>query len=128
MARVKPVLGPALALVLLCGLTVAVGAAQAGGKETEGAKELLDQILAFLYSIAHGLGQLVIKAIQLILPEAESALSSLIDPIGFLALLTIFLALFSFARGLVWIVIIVGWALIIVRIVLAVLKVSGVAV
>lgn len=127
MTRAMLALGAALVLVLLCGLTVSVWAAQAGG-ETEGAKELLDQILAFLYSIAHGLGQLVVKGIELIFPEAEPALSPLVDPIGVLALLTIFLVLYSFTKGLAWIIVILGWALIIVRIVLTILKVNGVAV
>jgi hypothetical protein len=99
----------------------------AQGTGPEGRPELLNQFLAFMHSISHGLGQLVVKAIQAILPQAGSVLDQLIDPIGVLALLTILLAIYGFARRIIWIVVIVGWALIIVRIVLAILKVSGAA-
>lgn len=86
-------------------------------------RDVLSQVFAFLYTIAHGIGQLVVKAIQTIIPEAQ-VLDTLIDPIGVLALLTIFLAVYELAKKITWIIVIVGWALIAIRIVLVVLKVS----
>lgn len=94
---------------------------------TEGRRDLLGQFLAFIYSIAHGLGQLVIRAIQAILPQAGSVLDQLVDPIGVLALLTILLAIYGFAKRIIWIVVGIGWVLIIIRIILAILKVNGAA-
>lgn len=95
------------------------------GVRPEGERDLLGQFLAFMHSISHGLGQLVVRAIQAILPQAGSVLDQLVDPIGVLALLTILLAIYGFARRIIWIAVIVGWALIIVRIILTILKVSG---
>jgi hypothetical protein len=100
-------------------------AIQEGSQGTEGRRDILGQILAFIYSIAHGLGQLVVKAIQAILPQAGSVLDQLVDPIGVLALLTIILALYGLAKRIIWLIVIVGWVLIIIRIVLTVLKVNG---
>lgn len=98
-----------------------------GAQGTEGQRDLLGQFLAFMFSIAHGLGQVVIKAIQAVLPQAGSVLDQLVDPVGVLALLTIILALYGFAKRIIWIVVCVGWVLIIVRIILAILKVNGAA-
>lgn len=102
-------------------------AIQEGVQGTEGRRDLLGQFLAFIYSIAHGLGQLVIRAIQAILPQAGSVLDQLVDPIGVLALLTILLAIYGFAKRIIWIVVSIGWVLIIIRIILAILKVNGAA-
>lgn len=100
-------------------------AGQEGAQGTGAERDLLGQFLAFMYSISHGLGQLVVKAIQAILPQAGPVLEQLVDPIGVLALLTIILAIYGFARRIIWIAVIVGWTLIIVRIILTILKVSG---
>lgn len=102
----------------------AAWALQEGGPEGEGYKGILGQILAFIYTIAHGIGQLVVKAIQLVLPHEASVLDSLIDPIGVLALLTIFLAVAEVAKRITWIIVVVGWALIVIRIVLVAFKIS----
>jgi len=83
-----------------------------------GYRDLLSQVLAFIYTIAHGIGQLVVKAIQLVLPNETGVLDALIDPIGVLALLTIFLAVAEVAKKITWIIVVVGWALIVIRIVL----------
>lgn len=99
-------------------------ALQKGSPGPEGYKNILGQILAFIYTIAHGIGQLVIRAIQLVLPGETTVLSSLIDPIGVLALLTIFLAVAEVAKRITWIIVVVGWALIVIRIVLVAFKIS----
>jgi hypothetical protein len=99
-------------------------ALQEGEAGREGYKGILGQILAFIYTIAHGIGQLVVRAIQLVLPHEASVLNSLIDPIGVLALLTIFLAVAEVAKKITWIIVVVGWALIVIRIVLVAFKIG----
>jgi hypothetical protein len=97
---------------------------EGGPPRPEGYRDILGQILAFIYTVAHGIGQLIVKAIQLVLPDEASVLNSLIDPIGVLALLTIFLAVAEVAKKITWIIVVVGWALIVIRIVLVALKIT----
>ena len=78
-------------------------------------KEILSGILTFLYSIAHYVGQLVVYLLGQVLPTAKVP-ADLVDPIGYLALLTAFLILVQVAKKLAWIIVILGWALILVRI------------
>ncbi len=78
-------------------------------------KEILSAILTFLYSIAHYVGMLVVYLLGQVLPTARVP-ADLVDPIGYLALLTAFLILVQVAKKLAWIVVLVGWALILVRI------------
>lgn len=77
-------------------------------------REFLDQLLTFLYTIANWAGKLVAQLVQLIVGYALP--DDLIDPLGFLILLTLFLAVAEVAKRLAWLVVIVGWALIVVRI------------
>jgi hypothetical protein len=79
--------------------------------------DLLTQLLAFLSSIAHYVGLGVVKAIEYVLPSVKD-LSAMADPIGYLAILTGFVILTSVARKVALIVLIVGWALIVIRILL----------
>lgn len=81
-------------------------------------QEVFDQLLTFLYAAAHWFGQLVVGLIQLILGDAipETTFDGLVDPIGFLILLTIFLALAEVAKKIAWLVVVVGWILILVRV------------
>jgi hypothetical protein len=79
--------------------------------------DLLSGILQFLSTIARGLGQAVVAVIQTILPQATIP-DDLIDPIGFLAVLTLFVILAGVARRIAWIIVAVGWVLIGVRIAL----------
>lgn len=65
--------------------------------------------------------------INLILPESRGVGSELIQPIGYLALITMILLVFGIiaaARKVIWLVVIVGWVLLIVRIVLDALRVT----
>lgn len=77
------------------------------------------QVLAFVYTLAHTLGQLLVGLIQPIVAPGQIP-QRLVDPIGFLAVLTIFLAVSEVARKLAWIVVLVGWVLIIARVVMLV--------
>jgi hypothetical protein len=82
-------------------------------------KEIFSQILTFLYSLAHYIGLLIVYLLSLILPNVKTP-GDLVDPVGYLALLTAFLILVQVARKIAWIVIIAGWALIAIRIVLVI--------
>ena len=85
-------------------------------------QDTLTQIMAFAYSIAHYLGTWIVALIQQILPMAKE-LSTLADPIGYLAILSIFVIIATTAKKVAFIVLLVGWVLIIVRIVLMALGV-----
>ena len=83
-------------------------------------KEILSGVLTFLYSIAHYAGMLVVYLLGQVLPTAKVP-GDLVDPIGYLALLTAFIILVQVAKKIAWIVIVIGWALILVRIILGLL-------
>ena len=78
-------------------------------------KEILSAILTFLYSIAHYVGMLVVYLLGRVLPTARVPVD-LIDPIGYLALLTAFLILVQVAKKVSWVIVVIGWGLILVRI------------
>jgi len=82
-------------------------------------KEILSAVLTFLYSLAHYVGMLVIYLMGQVLPAARVP-TDLVDPIGYLALLTVFLILVQVAKKVAWIVVVAGWVLIAVRIFLGI--------
>ncbi|MCK5245412.1 hypothetical protein KAJ02_11140 [Candidatus Bipolaricaulota bacterium] len=85
----------------------------------EAAASALDQGLTYIDSAAKYLGQGALYIINLITNDRVS--TDLEKPIGYLALITLILILFGlldFARRVIWIGIIVGWVLLIVRIIL----------
>jgi hypothetical protein len=90
-----------------------------------------DQVLTFIDSVAKYLGQGVVYILNLIVGKdpntGEGRVSTTLQqPIGYLAFITLILVLFGlldFARRIIWIGIIVGWALLIVRVVLDALNV-----
>ncbi len=100
-------------------VVAAQGAAQTAKQAS--AQEIVDQILSFIYSLGHLIGQGVVKLVVAILPSMKFP-SDLVDPIGLLAILTIFLAVASVAKKLVWIVVIAGWALILIRLILVIVQ------
>jgi len=110
-------------VLLLCG--TAIGAlAQADSVVPESvqasAETAIEQILTFIDSASTYLGQGVIYVLNLIAGEGRVS-ASLEKPIGYLAFITLILLLFGlldFARRIIWIGIIVGWVLLIVRIIL----------
>ena len=76
----------------------------------------VDQLLAFIYTSAHWLGGLIVQLLEHLVPLQGS--EKLVDPIGYLTLLTIFLILTEVAKKITWLVVIVGWILIVVRIIM----------
>lgn len=85
------------------------------------AREIIDQLLAFIYSLGHLIGGGVVRLLNTILPSMTVP-NELVDPIGLLAILTIFLAVATIAKKLVWIVVIAGWVLIIVRLIILIIQ------
>jgi hypothetical protein len=78
-------------------------------------KEILSGLLTYLYSIAHYVGMFVVYLLGRVLPAARVP-ADLVDPIGYLALLTAFLILVQVAKKIAWILVVVAWVLIIMRI------------
>ena len=84
--------------------------------------DILTQIMGFLSTIARYIGLGIVGLVQRILPSVSN-LSVLAEPIGFLALLTVFVILTTAARKVALIIVLVGWALILIRILLLVFHV-----
>jgi len=87
------------------------------------AETAVDQALTYIDSAATYLGQGVLYVLNLITNDRVA--STLQKPIGYLAFITLILLLFGlldFAKRIIWIGIIVGWVLLIVRVILDALK------
>ncbi len=100
-----------------------VGLAQAA-TQTSGsmsAQDVVDQLLSFIYSLGHLIGEGIVRLVVTILPSMQFP-QDLVDPIGLLAILTIFLAIAAIAKKLVWIVVIAGWVLILIRLILVIVQ------
>lgn len=80
----------------------------------------IEQLLTFFYTLAHWVGGLIVKLVEEIVPLQTP--SQLIDPIGFLTLLTVLLLVAQIAKKLVWGIVVVGWILIGIRIALEILQ------
>ena len=80
----------------------------------------LDQLLAFIYTLAHWIGEIIVSQVQNIVPLDTPA--QLVDPIGYLTLLTILLLVAQIAKKVVWGIVVVGWILIAIRILLEILE------
>jgi hypothetical protein len=78
------------------------------------AEDILTNVLAFIYTIGHWIGEKIVGLIQsvagIIIPQ------SIVDAIGMLVILTIFLGIAEVAKKAIWIVVAIGWVLILVRI------------
>ncbi|PON15128.1 hypothetical protein C2W62_25475 [Candidatus Entotheonella serta] len=80
----------------------------------------LDQFLAFIYTLAHWVGGVIVELVENIVPLETP--QQLVDPIGYLTLLTILLLVSQIAKKVVWGVVVVGWVLIGIRIILEILE------
>lgn len=78
------------------------------------AEDILNEVLAFVYTIGHWLGEKIVIFIQSI--SGVTIPKSIVDAIGLLVILTIFLAIAEVAKKAIWIIVAVGWALVIIRI------------
>lgn len=85
--------------------------------------DLLTEIFGFLSTIARFIGSVIVQLVQHILPSVRD-LNTLAEPIGYLALLTLFVILTSAARKVALIILLAGWALIFIRMVLMAFRVG----
>lgn len=86
---------------------------------------ILHKILTFIYFLAHQIGLGIIKVVQPIFPRANFP-ESIIDPLGFLIILTLFMFLVSVAKKIAWIIVCIGWILLLIRILMIIFKFVGV--
>jgi len=110
----------AMVLLLIC-LAGGTTLAQTVPPEGENLENLGDKILSFIQSAADLMGQGLVSLINLILPTGHEVSQNLAIPLGYLGLLTLVLFLFGVleaARKVIWLVVGVGWVLMVVRIVL----------
>jgi len=108
----------------IIGLLLVTGVSALGQEGT--ATQIGDQLLSFIQSSAELLGKGLVHLINLILPEGRGVSPELVQPIGYLALITIILLVFGIiaaARKVIWIIVVVGWVLLVVRIILDALRV-----
>lgn len=79
-------------------------------------EDYLNQLLSFLYTFAHWIGQMVVNLLDNFLNLSNP--SALIDPIGFLALITGLLIVAEVAKRIAWLILVAGWVLIVLKVVL----------
>ena len=116
--------GLGVALLLALVLSIGFGTLQAQESAQPPAAPVttetaVNQALTFIDSVSSYLGQGVLYLLNLITNDRVS--SDLERPIGYLAFITVLLLLFGlidFARKIIWIGVIVGWVLLIVRVIL----------
>jgi hypothetical protein len=83
------------------------------------AETLVSSILTFIYTIGHWMGEKIVSLIQSI--SGVTIPANIVDAIGMLMILTIFLAIAEVAKKAIWIVVAVGWVLIVVRILILII-------
>ena len=82
---------------------------------------VLHKVLTFIYFIAHQAGLAIIKLIQSIVPSATFP-ESVIDALGLLIILTLFMFLVRIAKKIAWVIVCVGWILLLIRILIIIFK------
>ena len=90
-------------------------------KQSGSFDEILTKILQFLHTIVSWIGGLIATIIHSILPSVTVP-NDLVEAIGLMAILTIFLLIMQIAKKLTWIVVVVGWVLIVARIVMIMIE------
>jgi hypothetical protein len=82
---------------------------------------ILHKILTFIYFLAHQIGLGILKLVQPLFPRSIFP-DSLVDPLGFLIILTLFMFLVGVAKKIAWIIVCIGWILLIIRILMIIFK------
>mgnify|MGYP003394759693 FL=1 len=78
--------------------------------------DILTYVFTFIYTIGYLVGEKVAYIIQNI--SGVKVPNEITNTIGLLTILTVFLSLADIAKKIVWTIVIIGWLLIIVRIVM----------
>lgn len=84
-------------------------------------EDVLTKVLQFLHTIAAWIGELIAALIHSIVPSVTIP-NDLVEAIGLMAMLTVFLIVVQIAKKITWIIVVVGWVLIMTRIVLLMIK------
>lgn len=95
---------------------------ESGGNLLGGTSDWIGKILTFIQTIAEYIGKGLVGIINQV---ANVKLDQLQEPLGYLGVLTLFLgalSMISAAKKILWFVVMLGWGLIIIRIVLEVLN------
>ncbi len=82
---------------------------------------VLHEILTFIYFLAHQAGLGIVKLIQYIVPHAKFP-ESVIDALGYLAILTLFMFLVRVAKKVAWVIVAVAWIFLLIRILIIIFK------
>lgn len=115
-------------VVLICvGILVATVPALGLGqgttqKTTQDSKKIIDRLLTFIQTIAETIGNWLVELIK---QFTGVYLKDLAVPIGYLGVLTLALTAFGAldaARKIVWLIVLLGWGLLILRIVIEILE------
>jgi hypothetical protein len=77
-------------------------------------EDILTTVMAFIYTLGHWIGEMIVGLIQSI--SGVTIPPTIVDAIGLLVILTIFLAIAEVAKKAIWIIVAVGWVLIVLRI------------
>lgn len=115
-----------LALAVLSFLLFATPFVGAQSVEKEVGESFLDKALTFINQAANRLGKWMVEATNKIV--GRDVASGLQVPLGYLGVLTLALLAFAaieVARRVIWFIVGVGWALLIIRIVLEALSTPG---
>ncbi len=78
------------------------------------AEDILTTVMAFIYTIGHWIGEKIVELLQSL--TGVNIPVEIVDAIGVLVILTIFLAIAEVAKKAIWVIVAVGWILIIIRI------------
>ena len=78
------------------------------------AEDILTTVMAFIYTIGHWIGERIVDLLQSLTGVNISV--EIVDAIGVLVILTIFLAIAEVAKKAIWVIVAVGWVLIVLRI------------
>lgn len=77
-------------------------------------EDILTTVMAFIYTIGHWIGEKIVELLQSL--TGVNLPVEIVDAIGVLVVLTISLAIAEVAKKAIWVIVVVGWVLIILRI------------
>jgi len=103
---------------LILGASSVVGVADSNQTQDKISDSLIDKVLTFIHSAAEVVGKGLVRLINMV---SGIDVSELEQPLGYLGILTASLIIFGAikaAQKVVWIIVLLGWGLIVIRIVL----------
>jgi len=77
-------------------------------------EDILTTVMAFIYTLGHWIGGIIVDLLQSL--TGVNIPVEIVDAIGVLVILTISLAIAEVAKKAIWVIVAVGWVLIILRI------------